>query len=160
VSGEHQAEADALRGVLRVNVGGEERRIRKLKLHPAEEWFERNAKALGPIASIDPETVEGDLEAAARLMGEFSGALLTAIAEYDTENVLGGVEGIGNEIYPDELLPLFLALRDAALPFVDLLRDHKDPASGVSVPRSSMSALSPSGASTPTPSASDSTPAN
>lgn len=155
-----QAEADALRGVLRVTVGGEERRIRKLKLHPAEEWFERNAKALGPIASIDPAEIEGDLEAASRLMREFSGALITAIVDYDTEGELGGPEGLADAIYPDELLPLFLALRDAALPFVDLLRDHQAPASGGLGPRSFTNERSRSGVSTPTPSASDSTPAS
>lgn len=157
MSGDQQAEADALRGVLRVTVGGEERRLRKLKLHPAEEWFERNAKALGPIAQIDASAIEGDLEAASRLMREFSGALLHAVADYDTENELGGVEGLAESIYPDELLPLFLQLRDAALPFAELLRDHQAPAGG-SGRGSSTNGRSHTGGSTPTPSVPGSTP--
>jgi hypothetical protein len=160
VSDETQSQADTLRGILRVTVGGEERRVRKLKLHPAEEWFDRNARSLGPIAQIDASAIEGDLEATARLMAEFSGALIVAIVDYDVDDVLGGAGGLADDIYPEELLPLFLALRDAALPFAELLRDHRGPAAGGSDRRSSTNGRSLTGASTPTPSASDSTPAS
>lgn len=154
-----RADADTLRGVIRVSVGGEERPIRKLKLRPAEEWFDRNAKALGPIAQVDAAAIEGDLEAASNLMHRFSTALIDAIVDYDVDEVLGGVDGLADAIYPEELLPLFLALRDAALPFVELLRDHRVPAGG-SGRGSSTNGRSLAGVSTLTPSATGSTPAS
>lgn len=159
VSGDPQVEAETLRGILRVTVGGEERLVRKLKLRPAEEWFERNAKALGPIAHVDASTIEGDPEAFAGYMRDVTSSLLAAIADYDTEGTLGGVEDLANTAYPDEIAPLFWELRDAALPFVGLLRDRRVPRRSVgSALPSSTNGHSPTGGSTPTPSATGSTP--
>lgn len=162
MSEDPQATADTLRGILRVTVGDEERGLRKLKLYPAEEWFDRHAKALGSFAHIDAAELDGNPEATAVKLRELNGALLAAIADYDTEGVLGGVEGLRADLYPHELLPLFIAMRDAALPFVDMLRDHREPeiGNGASPSMSSTNGPTPTGATTRTPSAGASTRAS
>lgn len=155
-----RAGADTLRGILRVTIGGEERQLRKLKLHPAEEWFDRHAKALGPLAQLDPADLEGDLVKTVQVIGNLAGALVAAIADYDSEGTLGGADQLANDLYPDELLPLFLELRDAALPFVELLRDHRAPGAVGSRSTSSTSGPTPTGATTPTRSGTASTRAS
>jgi hypothetical protein len=156
-----QAEqADSLRGILRVTVGGEERQLRKLKLHPAEDWLERNAAQLAPLSKIEVGDLGDDIVRAVGIGRELFGALLNAIADYDADGVLGGADKLGDDIYPDELLPIFLQMRDAALPFVDLLQDHQLVPPVASSSPSSTSGRSRTGASTQTPSVSVSTPAS
>lgn len=151
-------QGDALRGTLRLTVGGEEIRLRKLKLHPAEDWLDSNAPRLGPLVRIDSRQLEKDLGKAVQVAKDLFGALIEAIAAYDQDNVVGDAEAWMDAVYPDEVLPIFLAMRDAVLPFAGMLTDHQAPAAAASSSPSSTNGRSPDGASIPTPSGSASTP--
>lgn len=156
---EERRTEDTLHGVLRVVVGGVEHELPKLKLRAGRDWRRRAMAQFGPMANLelDPAALVESIEQ----VDAAEETVLALIADYDVTGALGGREQLEDELWPNEVGPIFQAMLAATLPF-----DPQDrlPAASVlaeaSASMSSTSGRSRNGASTRMPLGSASTPAS
>ncbi len=111
---------DVLSGILRINVGGIEKRVPTLPMNASAEWQEALGAQLGGFA----RNLSGD-QSADSLMG-FAGftqqAILDAVVGYDRTSALGGREWLEENADPAQLYIAFRQMAEVAFPFVTDVR--------------------------------------
>jgi hypothetical protein len=110
---EERSEADALRQVIRVPVGGEPVQLRTLTIDESDAWLR---KLTGAVDVELPET-EGDADTLARLLSLPARAALELVVAYDVEGVLGDAESLRERMTKRELHDALEAMAGAEDPF-------------------------------------------
>ena len=144
---------DILAGVLRINVGGIEKRVPTLPMRACAEWQETLGAQLGGFArNLSADQSADSLMGFARFT---QGAILDAVVGYDRTSALGGREWLEENADPAQLYIAFRQMAEVAFPFVTDVRSLLAMLPGLlatsdvgSVSPSSTSGPSPTGAST------------
>jgi hypothetical protein len=110
---EERTEADALRQVLQVSVGGEPVELRTLTIDESDAWLRRLTGAV----DVELPEAEGDADTLARLLSLPARAALELVAAYDVEGVLGDAEVLRSRMTKRELHAALEAMAGAEDPF-------------------------------------------
>lgn len=153
---------DILAGVLRITVGGIEKRVPTLPMRACAEWQETLGAQLGGFArNLTADQSADSLLGFARFT---QGAILDAVVGYDRTGALGGRDWLEEHADPAQLYLAFRAMAEVAFPFVTDVRSLLALLPGLlatsdvgSSSPSSTSGRSPTGGSTPARSKSAST---
>jgi len=157
---------DRAAGILRVAVGGAEKRLPTLPMNAAETWIQGLGAQVASLArGLDGADGAGDIISLAAL-GQ--SAVLDAVASYDRSGALGGREWLRENADPEQLYVAFRQIVQVVFPFVrdleglirQLPNNLVEAGLAALSQRSSTNGPSPSGASTPEPSAIASTPSS
>lgn len=151
---------DIAAGILRISIGGVEKRVPTLPIRASAEWQEALGAALGGFA----RSLAAD-QSADSLVGFLAftqGALLDAVISYDRTGALGGREWLEENADPAQLYIAFRQMAEVVAPFVTDVRSLLGMLPGLladvgSASPNSTSGPSPTGDSTPAPSRSAST---
>jgi len=117
--------SDALRGLARLAIGGEEILLPVLTIEQNEAWVSAlDAELAGLVAGITggPEagTPAEDLELVLSALASELPRLVAALADYDRGGLLGGVDGIRRRARPHEVIAALLTIWRAANPLADI----------------------------------------
>ncbi|HSW41752.1 MAG TPA: hypothetical protein VLM76_04515 [Patescibacteria group bacterium] len=153
---------DVASGILRINVGGTEKRVPTLPMRASAEWQETlGAQLAGFGRSLSADQSADSLVGFARFT---QGAILDAVVAYDRSGALGGRDWLAEHADPAQLYGAFRQMAEVAFPFVTDVRSLLALLPGLlaqvdvgSASESSTSGLLPTGASTRVPSRSAST---
>ena len=145
---------DILAGVLRINVGGIEKRVPTLPMNASAEWQEALGAGLGGFArNLTSDQSADSLMGFARFTQE---AILDAVAAYDRTGALGGRDWLAEHADPAQLYIAFRQMAEVVFPFVADVRSLLALLPGLlaqadvgSSSPSSTSGHSPTGGSTP-----------
>lgn len=148
---------DILAGVLRINVGGIEKRVPTLPMNASAEWQEALGAQLGGFArNLSTDQSADSLMGFARFTQQ---AILEAVVAYDRSGALGGREWLEENADPAQLYIAFRQMAEVVFPFVNDVRSLLAMLPGLlaqadveSGSPSSTNGLSPTGGSTPRPS--------
>ena len=110
---DERTEADALRQVLRLTVGGEPVELRTLTIDESDAWLRR---LTGAVDVELPET-EGDADTLAQLLSLPARAALELVTAYDVDGVLGDAESLRTRMTKRELHAALEAMAGAEDPF-------------------------------------------
>jgi len=107
---------DILAGVLRINVGGIEKRVPTLPMNASAEWQEALGAGLGGFArNLSSDQSAESLMGFARFTQE---AILDAVAAYDRTGALGGRDWLAEHADPAQLYIAFRQMAEVVFPFV------------------------------------------
>ena len=145
---------DILAGVLRINVGGIEKRVPTLPMNASAEWQEALGAGLGGFArNLSADQSADSLMGFARFT---QGAILDAVVAYDRSGALGGRDWLAEHADPAQLYIAFRQMAEVVFPFVADVRSLLALLPGLlaqadvgSSSPSSTSGHSPTGGSTP-----------
>ncbi len=111
---------DIAAGVLRISVGGVEKRVPTLPMKACEGWQETLGVQLGGFArNLSGDQSADSLMGFARFTQE---AILDAVVGYDRTSALGGREWLEENADPAQLYIAFRQMAEVALPFVTDVR--------------------------------------
>jgi hypothetical protein len=110
---EERTEADALRQVLTVSVGGKSVELRTLTIDESDVWLR---KLTGAVDVELPEA-DGDADTLARLLALPARAALELVAAYDVDGVLGDIDSLRTRMTKRELHASLEAMAGAEDPF-------------------------------------------
>ena len=145
---------DILAGVLRINVGGIEKRVPTLPMNASAEWQEALGAQLGGFArNLSTDQSADSLMGFARFTQQ---AILDAVVAYDRSGALGGRDWLAEHADPAQLYLAFRQMAEVVFPFVNDVRSLLAMLPGLlaqadvgSSSPSSTSGPSPTGGSTP-----------
>ena len=107
---------DILAGVLRINVGGIEKRVPTLPMNASAEWQEALGAQLGGFArNLSTDQSADSLIGFARFTQQ---AILDAVVAYDRSGALGGREWLAEHADPAQLYIAFRQMAEVVFPFV------------------------------------------
>ena len=108
-----------LRGLARFELGGSEYVLRTLPIEDNETWLTRiDAQLSGLLSGLEGDDV--DMGGILSMLAVQVTDLVLVLADYDRENVLGGVAAIRKVGRPHEILLAVVAVWRAANPLVDI----------------------------------------
>jgi len=139
---------DVLAGVLRISVGGIEKRVPTLPMRASAEWQESLGVTLGGFA----RNLSAD-QSAESLMGfaRFTqAAILDAVVGYDRTGALGGRDWLAEHADPAQLYIAFRQMAEVAFPFVADVRSLLAILPGL-LAQADVGSASPSSTSGPSP---------
>ena len=110
---EERTEAEALRQVLTVSVGGEPVALRTLTIDESDAWLRRLTGAV----DVELGEAEGDADTLARMLALPAQAALDLVAAYDIDGVLGDTDSLRTRMTKRELHSALEAMADAEDPF-------------------------------------------
>ena len=110
---DERTEADALRQVLTVSVGGTPVELRTLTIDESDAWLRRLTGAV----DVELPEAEGDADTLARMLALPATAALDLVAAYDADGVLGDTETLRTRMTKRELHAALEAMADAEDPF-------------------------------------------
>lgn len=143
---------DILAGVLRINVGGIEKRVPTLPMNASAEWQETLGAGLSGFArNLSADQSAESLVGFARFTQQ---AILDAVVTYDRTSALGGRDWLEENADPAQLYIALRQMAEVVFPFVNdvrsllaMLPGLLAQADGGSGSPSSTNGLSPTGAS-------------
>ena len=107
---------DILAGVLRINVGGIEKRVPTLPMNASAEWQEALGAQLGGFArNLSTDQSADSLMGFAQFTQQ---AILDAVVAYDRSGALGGREWLAEHADPAQLYIAFRQMAEVVFPFV------------------------------------------
>jgi hypothetical protein len=111
---------DILAGVLRINVGGIEKRVPTLPMKASAEWQEALGAGLGEFArNLSADQSADSLMGFARFTQQ---AILDAVVAYDRSGALGGRDWLEENADPAQLYIAFRQMAEVVFPFVNDVR--------------------------------------
>lgn len=111
---------DILAGILRINVGGHEKRVPTLPMNASAEWQEALGAQLGGFArNLSTDQSADSLMGFARFTQQ---AILDAVVAYDRTSALGGREWLEETADPAQLYIAFRQMAAVVFPFVSDVR--------------------------------------
>lgn len=145
---------DVLAGVLRISIGGIEKRVPTLPMRASAEWQETLGAQLGGFArSLSSDQSADSLMGFARFTQD---AILEAVLAYDRTGALGGREWLLEHADPSQLYAAFRQMAEVVFPFVSDVRSLLAMLPGL-LAQADVGLTSPSSTSGPSPTG-DSTP--